>query len=72
MEDNTFDKLKSMLNNGNIPSDLQNILSNMSKSDNSNETQSPEKSISPEAISNLMNMLNSKNNKRSKLRKYYR
>lgn len=55
MEDNAFDKLKSMLNNGNVPPDLQNIISNI----NSNNSSSQNSNISPEAISNLVNLLNS-------------
>lgn len=58
MEENAFDKIKSMINNGNIPEDLQKIVSNMSSSSNGNESSNKNTSISPEAISNLMSMLN--------------
>lgn len=55
MEDNAFDKIKSMMNNGNIPDEFQNIISNMNSSNSNSSNKNNE--ISPEAISNLMNML---------------
>ena len=64
MDDNTFDKLKSMLNSGNIPSDLQNILSNIASSNKDSSSSSQNNNISPEAINNLMSMINSKSNNR--------
>ena len=57
MEENAFDKIKSMINNGNIPEDLQKIISNMNSSSKSNDS-SNNTSISPETINNLMSMLN--------------
>lgn len=62
MEENAFDKIKSMINNGNIPEDLQKIISNMNSSNKGNDSSNNNASISPETISNLMSMLNSKNN----------
>ena len=59
MEDNVFEKFKSMINNGNIPSDLQNIISNMNSSSKTSDSSSNNSGISPDTISNLMNMLNS-------------
>lgn len=61
MEDNAFDKLKSMMNNGNIPEEFQNIISNMNSSNSSTDSSNKNSGISPEAISNLMNMLNKNN-----------
>lgn len=58
MEENAFEKIKSMMNNGNIPEDLQNIISSMNSSSKGNDSSSDSNSISPEAISNLMSMLN--------------
>lgn len=58
MEENAFEKIKSMMNNGNIPEDLQNIISSMNSSSKGNNSSSNNNSISPEAISNLMSMLN--------------
>lgn len=63
MEENAFDKLKSMLNNGNIPDDLKSIMSNISSSNKNNSSNSQDNSISPETIGNLMAMLNSNENK---------
>ena len=59
MDENAFDKLKSMLNKGNIPDDLKNIMSNINSANKTNSSDKQSNSISPEAISNLMNMLNS-------------
>ena len=64
MEENAFDKIKSMINNGNIPEDLQKIISNMNFSNKGNDSSNNNASISPEAISNLMSMLNN-NSKRN-------
>ncbi len=58
MEENTFDKLKSILNSGNIPADLQNIISNMNSSNKSTESNNSNSGISPEAINNLINIMN--------------
>lgn len=63
MEDNTFDKLKSMLNNGNIPDELKNIVSNMSKNtsannNTSNSSSNANNAISYEFINNLISTLN--------------
>lgn len=63
MEENAFDKIKSMINNGNIPEDLQKIISNMNSSNKGNVSSNNNASISPETISNLMSMLNN-NSKR--------
>lgn len=60
MEDNAFDKIKSMMNNGNIPDEFQNIISNMNSS-NSNTDSNKNGGISPEAINNLVSMLNKNN-----------
>lgn len=59
MDENAFDKLKSMFNNSNIPDDLKNIMSNINSSNKTNSSDKQSNSISPETISNLMNMLNS-------------
>lgn len=59
MEDSAFDKLKSMMNNGNIPDEFQNIISNMNSSDSNTNSSNKNNGISPDAISNLMNMLRS-------------
>lgn len=58
MEENAFDKIKSMINNGNIPEDLQKIISNMNSSSKGNDSSNNNASISPETINNLMSMLN--------------
>lgn len=58
MEENAFDKIKNMMNNGSIPKDLQNIISSMNSSNDNNNSSSNNSSISPETISNLMSMLN--------------
>ncbi len=60
MEDNAFDKIKSIMNNGNIPDEFQNIISNMNSS-NSNTDSNKNSGISPEAINNLVSMLNKNN-----------
>lgn len=65
MDDNTLESLKSMLNGANIPSDLQNVLSNMASSNKNDNSSSNNNSISPETINNLMSMLNSKNSSTS-------
>ncbi len=65
MEDNAFDKLKSMVNSGNIPENLQKILSNINSSDKNTNSSGNTSSISPEAINNLINMLNSRSNDKS-------
>lgn len=57
MEENAFDKFKSMLNNGNIPDDFQNIISNMNSPSSNADSSNKSNGISPEAINNLMNML---------------
>lgn len=59
MDDNTLENLKSMLNNSNIPDNLQDILSNLNSSNNGSNSPSQNNGISPEAISNLVSMLNS-------------
>lgn len=61
MDDNTMDKLKSLLNNENIPDELKSILSNLNSNNNNNTKNTS--SISPDTINNLMSML--KNNKNS-------
>lgn len=61
LEENAFDKLKSMMNNGNIPEDLKSMISNMNSS-NKDSNSSNNNGISPETISNLMSMFNSKAN----------
>lgn len=65
MEDNAFDKLKSMVNSGNIPEDLQKIIRNMNSSNKTADSSSNNSSISPETINNLMTMLNSHSNDKS-------
>ena len=65
MEDNAFDKLKSMVNSGNIPENLQQILSNISSSNKNANSSSNNSGISPEAINSLMSMLNSHSNDKS-------
>lgn len=59
MDDNTLENLKSMLNNSNIPDNLQDILSKLNSSSNSDNSSTQNTGISPEAISNLVSMLNS-------------
>ncbi len=59
MEDNAFDKFKSMLNNGNIPDEFQNIISSMNSSNSDTDSSNKNSGISPEAINNLMSMLRS-------------
>lgn len=66
MEDNAFEKLKSMVDNGNIPEEFKNIISNINSSNSSNSSPSKNSSISPEAISNLMSLLNSKSNEKNR------
>lgn len=61
MEDNAFDKFKSMMNNGNIPEEFQNIISNMNSSNSNTDSSNKNSGISPEAISNLVSMLNKNN-----------
>lgn len=58
MEDNAFDKLKSMLNSGNIPPDLQNIVAKMASSSKASDSSHSNNEFSPENISNLLSMLN--------------
>lgn len=58
MEDNTFDKLKSMLNSNSIPPDLQNIVAKMASSNKASDSSHSNNEISPETISNLLSMLN--------------
>ena len=65
MEDNAFDKLKSMVNSGNIPENLQQILSNINSSNKNANSSSNNSGISPEAINSLMSMLNSHSNDKS-------
>ncbi len=65
MDDNSFEKIKSILNSSNIPSDLQSILSNMNSSNNVSDSSTQNNGISPEAINNLVSMLNSHSNSNS-------
>lgn len=65
MEDNAFEKFKSMINSGNIPEELQSILSNISSSNKTDTSSNKNSGISPEAINNLMSMINSKSSNRS-------
>lgn len=62
LEDNSMDKLMSMLNNGNIPEEMKSIISNMNSSNKEASSSSTNNNISPEAINKLMSMLNSKSN----------
>ena len=59
MDDSTLDKFKTMLNNGNIPSELQNIISNMNTTNKNTDSSTKSNGISPETINNLVSMLNS-------------
>lgn len=61
-----MDKLMSMINNGNIPGEMKNIISNMNSSNKETNSSNSSNSISPEAISNLMSMINSKSSSNSK------
>lgn len=61
MEDDAFNKFKSILNNGNIPDELQSIISNMNSSNKNTDSSNKNNGISPETINNLMNMLNNSN-----------
>ena len=66
-----FNNIKSMMDNGNIPDDIQNIVNNLKNSSNDNKDNNSSNSnninfdsnkISPEMISNLANLLNSNSN----------
>lgn len=77
MEDNAFDKLKSMLNTGNIPEELQSLISNMNSSSKSNNSSNENSEndfnnmgIDFETIikfKTIMDKMNSKDDPRTKL-----
>ncbi len=58
MED-LFSKVKKMVDSGNIPNDIQQMMNNLQNSNNN--TDDVLNKISPEMINNLNNMLNSNN-----------
>lgn len=63
MDDDVVEKLKSMLNNGNIQDNINNMLSNMNNSKKEENSSTP--NISPDTINNLLSAINSANSSNS-------
>lgn len=60
--DDLFANVKKMVDSGNIPDDIKNMMKNIQNNNNSNSntnSESPFNNISPEMLNNLGNMLNS-------------
>ena len=62
-----FKNVKKMVDSGNIPNDIQQIMNNLQQSSNNNSTNNNDlnnilSQLSPDMINNLSNMLNNNNN----------
>lgn len=60
MED-LFANVKKMVDSGNIPSDIQQMMNNIKNNSSNNDLNNVLNQVSPEMINNLNNMLNSNN-----------